>query len=142
MFTPAATYESPEAVRQRQLDEGRRMSGTLGVSNPNHRAANRNVPSQRRFEGNGKPVQFGGNRPQGSTAGKHTPKGHDRILDGLMKSGNEFVVVLAGGENVRGRLAARDKYTVTVERQDKTRVTIFKHAIDMFFETAKVAEEV
>lgn len=77
-------------------------------------------------------------RPQrtDSTAGKtrHVPKGHDRILDTAQRSGNALTVILSSGEQIIGKLVGRDKFTVTVQTDYGRRQTIFKHAIDIFYE--------
>lgn len=114
--------QGSEKIRQDQLDAGRRMTGTLSVP--------RRGESQTRREPYVPAV--------GQSQKRHVPKGHDRILDIAQKASDSlFVVVLASGEQIAGRLVGRDKFTVTVQVHSGIRKTVFKHAIDLFYEEPK-----
>ena len=60
-------------------------------------------------------------------------KGHDAILKSIQDA-NGWVAIqtLHGDGPTRGRLVARDKYTITIETAALERVTIYKHAIESF----------
>lgn len=60
-------------------------------------------------------------------------KGHDAILKGVQDIGGFILVLTMNGEApIRGKLIARDKFTITVELANGRRLTIYKHAIESF----------
>ena len=66
-------------------------------------------------------------------------KGHDAILKRIQDNPNSGLSILAAsGEVYKGRLVARDKYTITIERIDDSgnliRHTVYKQSIESFSE--------
>jgi sRNA-binding regulator protein Hfq len=71
----------------------------------------------------------------GSGTGK--AKGHDAVLTAIMSQERELTVILMSGDEVKGKIVGKDKYTITVRTvNDKyeppivRREVIFKHAIE------------
>ena len=64
-------------------------------------------------------------------------KGHDAILKSVQdKQGIITVVLGTSGDVVTGALVARDKFTITIRTTSHV-VTIYKHAIEMFYHPAQ-----
>lgn len=67
-------------------------------------------------------------------------KGHDAILKSLQDRGATIKVeTMNGTAPIIGKMINRDRYTITVDTKIKggtevSRVTIYKHAIEMFSE--------
>jgi RNA chaperone Hfq len=65
----------------------------------------------------------------GSGTGK--AKGHDAVLTAIMSQERTFTVILMSGDEVTGKIVGKDKYTITIRPDGKTRrEVIFKHAIE------------
>lgn len=69
----------------------------------------------------------------GPTKPRFVPKGHDRVLDDLQKSGAVCLVRRMGGEVDPGVVMKRDKFTVTIRHTEGDfaggEEVIFKHDI-------------
>lgn len=65
-------------------------------------------------------------------------KGHDAILKDLQDSKKDVLVAMLSGETETGKIVSRDKFTITVQKNNGTghRITIYKHAIESFSELA------
>lgn len=62
---------------------------------------------------------------------RFTAKGHDSSLQEAQINRQETTVVLMSGESVTGRIARRDRYTITIARGNgHPDMIIFKHAIE------------
>ena len=100
--------QSPEQVRQDQIREGQRRS-TLSTSGS--RDAHKPLPPKKAF----------------------VAKGHDAILKNQQDAGGLLEITTIGDGSVFvGKLVARDKYTITIEKNDGGRKTFYKHAIESF----------
>lgn len=60
-----------------------------------------------------------------------SPKGHEAFLNALVKSEAEIEIEKCSGEMVVGKIKHADKYTISIQVNDDTRV-IFKHDISEF----------
>lgn len=60
-------------------------------------------------------------------------KGHDAILKGIQDAHGSIIVTTSGdGTEHVGVLIARDKYTITVKKDDGSCKTFYKHAVESF----------
>lgn len=99
---------SQDQIRIDQQQDGHRRSGTLHTR-PGY--GNKTAPARKSF----------------------VAKGHDAILKGIQDEGGTIVITtLADGGVIRGKLVARDKFTITVLRDNGRKTTIYKHAIESF----------
>lgn len=71
------------------------------------------------------------NYPQ--RAPSNLTKGHDSVLKAIQNRGTKLHVQLMSGETRVGLIVGRDKFTVTLLCEDKTRRVIYKHAIEEFW---------
>ena len=60
-------------------------------------------------------------------------KGHDAILKSL-QDGEQLITITTMGDGTEwtGKMAARDKYTITIQLDSGIRKTFYKHAIESF----------
>ncbi len=108
-----------------QLLEAKRREGTLTLSKANRD----NVESKPRDR------QFSNRQKAPFVA-----KGHDAILKEIQDVKGAIVVqLISSPESIRGKLVARDKYTITVQLYSGIRRTLYKHAIESF-ESEQVAK--
>lgn len=60
-------------------------------------------------------------------------KGHDAYLKNMQDTGESMSLTLtSNGEEIVGRLVARDKFTITVLQTTGIRRTFYKHAVESF----------
>jgi len=105
--------QTQEDIRAQQVSEARRRTLT---ANGGHRRIVKNGPPRQR---------------------QTISKGHDAILKLAQEKRSEVKLTLASGKTVAGKVTARDKYTITL---DRTQV-IYKHAIDLFVVPAELFGE-
>jgi RNA chaperone Hfq len=71
-----------------------------------------------------------GNRSFGGGSKHQAPKGHDVQLKDAQDNGLPVFITLMGGNVLKGNIANRDRYTVTIiTKHQNKRVIVYKHAI-------------
>lgn len=71
----------------------------------------------------------------GQKGGKRAfvPKGHDAVLNRLQHTpGAQIELFLVSGKKLIGQVVARDRFTITVKKDDGRELTVYKHAIECF----------
>ncbi len=63
---------------------------------------------------------------------QYKAKGHDAVLQRLQEKQTEVEVRAVGGKVYRGKLVARDRFTLSLELPDGKRAVIYKSATEAF----------